>query len=83
MTAMNAGSATVATNAYTNTTSTTPSNLTSAPTTGIVATPYVLIVDGVLQNAATGDDVVTLFVETGVTTSAVLIEPGSYCALVN
>jgi len=42
-----------------------------------------MMLDGVLQNAVTGADVVTLYVETGVGTSAVNIGPGSYSALVN
>lgn len=68
---------------YTNKTSTTASNITSAFTTATINTPYMMMLDGVLQNAATAADVVTLYVETGVGTSAINIEPGSYCALVN
>ncbi len=66
---------------YTNMTGTTPGNLTSAFTTAVIATPYVMLLDGVLQNSAAADTV-TIYAQTGVTTSAVSIEPGSYCAIV-
>jgi hypothetical protein len=82
-TAMNSDSNNISQHSYINRTGTTPATITSAPTTAIINTPYLMQLDGVLQNSATGPDVVTLYVETGVTTSAINIEPGSYCALVN
>jgi hypothetical protein len=80
---MNSDSNNISQNSYVNRTGTTPATITSAPTTAIINTPYLMQLDGVLQNAATGPDVVTLYAETGVATSAINIEPGSYCALVN